>query len=103
VYAYEDKLKLESEGRTIKPDFTIENLENGRIFYWEHLGMLARDDYRQKWNKKLQGYLNDGFVLSSKAKGNDNRVLIVTEDNASGGVDSQYFDELVQTIILGDK
>ncbi|NLG04602.1 MAG: AAA family ATPase, partial [Clostridia bacterium] len=62
-YAYENKLTLLSTGRTIKPDFTIEHLGTGRVFYWEHLGMMTREDYRQKWEKKKQGYIDDGFVV----------------------------------------
>jgi len=99
-YAYEDKLTLEGSGRTIKPDFTIENLDTGRIFYWEHLGMLTKEEYREKWNLKLQGYLDDGFVLHSKADYNDDKVLILTEENPNGGIDSQYFDQLVREVIL---
>jgi len=75
-------------------------LETGRIFYWEHLGMLTKEDYREKWNKKLNGYLNDGFVLHKDATFKDTKVLIVTEENPNGGVDSQYFDQLVRTVIL---
>ncbi len=43
-YAYEDTLTLEGSGRTIKPDFTVENLDTGRIFYWGHLGMLSKEE-----------------------------------------------------------
>lgn len=99
-YAYENKLKLENSGRTIKPDFTIEHLGNGRRFYWEHLGMMTRDDYREKWEKKKKGYLNDGFVLFSEAKSDTDKVLIITEENPNGGVDSQYFDQIVRKYIL---
>lgn len=99
-YAYEDKLSLQGSGRTIKPDFTIENLDTGRIFYWEHLGMLTKEDYREKWNKKLHGYLEDGFVLHDNADYNDEKVLILTEENPNGGIDSQYFDQLVREVIL---
>jgi hypothetical protein len=101
TYAYENKLQLEAEGRVVKPDFTIENLDTGRIFYWEHLGMMSRKDYREKWIKKLEGYKNDGFVLHSEATPNDEKILIITEDNPNGGIDSKYIDNIVQEIILG--
>ena len=39
TYAYENRLVLNS-GRTLKPDFTIVDLQTGRRFYWEHLGLL---------------------------------------------------------------
>jgi hypothetical protein len=99
-YAYEDKLKLSSYEKEVKPDFTIENIETGRIFYWEHLGMMTKEQYREKWEKKLSAYMEDGFVLHGNAKPSDDKVLIVTEENPNGGVDSKYFDEIVRKIIL---
>lgn len=102
TYAYEDKLRLEVEERTVKPDFTIEHLDTGRIFYWEHLGMMAQKNYREKWLKKLEGYRNDGFVLHTEAGPTDDKVLIITEDNPNGGIDSKYIDDLVGQIILED-
>lgn len=62
-YAYEDKLKFDNTARTVKPDFTIENLSTGKKFYWEHVGMMTKTDYREKWEKKLASYIQDGFVL----------------------------------------
>lgn len=99
-YAYENKLKLETTGRTIKPDFTIENLGTGKVFYWEHLGMMTREDYREKWEKKKQGYIDDGFVLFTEAGADDDKVLIISEENPNGGIDSQYFDEIIRKYIL---
>ncbi len=100
TYAYENKLQLEATDRTIKPDFTIEHLDTGRIFYWEHLGMMTQKDYREKWMKKLEGYRKDGFVLHTEATSTNDKVLIITEDNPGGGIDSSYIDGLVQDVIL---
>jgi hypothetical protein len=100
TYAYEDKLKLESSERVIKPDFTVDNLSTNKRFYWEHLGMMTKTDYREKWEKKLESYKNDGFVLHTEAKPTDSKVLIITEENPNGGINSQYIDELVNTYIL---
>ncbi|MDD5703111.1 MAG: AAA family ATPase [Dehalococcoidales bacterium] len=101
-YAYEDKLKLVKGGRTVKPDFTIESLVTRKLFYWEHLGMMTKTDYREKWQKKLQGYQQEGFVLYTEAKPADERILITTEDNPSGGINSQEIDRIVRTTILGE-
>lgn len=62
--------------------------------------MMTKSDYRDKWQKKLNGYLTDGFVLHTKATSDDDKVLIITEENPNGGIDSQYFDQLVRQIIL---
>lgn len=40
-YSYENKLKLEIVNKTIKPDFTIENLNTGENFL---LGAFRNDD-----------------------------------------------------------
>jgi len=101
TYAYENKLEIKSSGRTVKPDFTIEHLASGRVYYWEHLGMMTIDEYREKWLKKERGYLDDGFVIFTEAKEGDEKILILTEDNPSGGVDSKYFDEIIKKHILG--
>ena len=101
TYAYEDKLKLDNSERTIKPDFTIDSLVTGKRFYWEHLGMMTKTDYREKWQKKLQGYLDDGFVVYKEGETNDSdRILIITEENPNGGINSQAIDQLVRKAIL---
>lgn len=102
TYAYEDKLKLDNSERTIKPDFTVDNLSTGKRFYWEHLGMMTKTDYREKWQKKLVGYLKDGFVLHTEAKTDDERILIITEENPNGGINSQEIDNLVKRYILDE-
>ncbi len=62
--------------------------------------MMTDEQYRKKWEKKLQGYLEDGYVLHSQAKEGDDKILILTEENPLGGIDSQYFDKLIQEVIL---
>lgn len=99
-YAYENKLEIKSSGRTVKPDFTIEHIATGKLFYWEHLGMMTLDSYREKWEKKKQGYLDDGFVLWTEADDDSEKVLILTEENPNGGIDSQYFNEIIKKYIL---
>ena len=101
-YAYEAKLTIENSGRSIKPDFTIDNMETHKRFYWEHLGMMSKTDYREKWEKKLEGYLADGFVLHTKAGPDDDKVLIITEENLRGGINSADMNQLIKVIILDE-
>ncbi len=101
TYAYEAKLTIENSGRSIKPDFTIDNLGTHKRFYWEHLGMMSKTNYREKWGKKLEGYLKDGFVLHTDAGPDDDKVLIITEENLRGGIDSASIDRLITRVILG--
>jgi hypothetical protein len=100
IYSYEDKLKFEQTGRSVKPDFTIDNLASGKRFYWEHLGMMTRKSYRDKWTLKLEGYRNEGFVRHTEVTPTDEKVLIITEENPNGGIDSQQIDGIIREVIL---
>jgi exodeoxyribonuclease V alpha subunit len=42
------------DGSFYLPDFTIE--WRGRKFFWEHLGLLDKPDYKAKWEAKKQWY-----------------------------------------------
>jgi len=42
------------DGSFYLPDFTI--TWRGEKYYWEHLGLLERDEYRQKWEIKKAWY-----------------------------------------------
>lgn len=64
--------------------------------------MMTIDDYREKWEKKKQSYLDDGFVVFTGAKEDDEKILILTEENPTGGVDSRYFEEIIKKYILGE-
>jgi ATP-dependent exoDNAse (exonuclease V) alpha subunit len=99
-YAYEDKLRFEDTGRGILPDFTIDNLVTGKRFYWEHLGLMTLKDYRDKWEKKLDAYKKNGFVLHRAALPSDERILIVTEEDPNGGINSEEMNELIKSVIL---
>ena len=99
TYSYESKLEL-STGRTIKPDFTIEDIATGRKFYWEHLGLLDSIEYKSKWELKRQAYLSDGVVLAENATIEDDVILITTEDSPQGGINSQSIDDKVKQFIF---
>jgi len=102
TYAYENRLKLSTEGRKVKPDFTIDNNLTKKRFYWEHLGMMTNTGYREKWQMKLESYKKEGFVLFTEAQPTDGLILITTEDNPNGGINSQEIDNIVRTTILGE-
>ena len=53
-YQYEEKLFYGNDGRHIEPDFTVRI--NGKTYFWEHLGMMNRDDYSSHWSEKLKIY-----------------------------------------------
>ena len=52
-FQYEFRL-IAPDGSRRWPDFTIE--WRGKTYYWEHLGMLDAEDYRQGWELKKTWY-----------------------------------------------
>lgn len=67
-YLYEKRL-FESYS-----DFTIMHPITGKIYYWEHFGMLDNDDYCRKAGLKMMRYLQDGLTPAS--------CLIVTSEDS---------------------
>ncbi|MDF4221089.1 hypothetical protein PXC01_05780 [Maribacter sp. M208] len=42
-------------------DFTITNKLNRKVFYWEHLGMINSEEYKEKMVNKIEWYLSNGI------------------------------------------
>lgn len=95
---YEKPLVL--AGSTRYPDFTIQDDISGRTIYWEHLGLLHREDYRQSWEKKLAWYRANG-VLPHEEGGGPSGTLVVTRDDPQGGFDSQSITQLLKDLFGG--
>ena len=53
AFEYEKPLYA-PDGSFYLPDFTI--TWRGERFFWEHLGLLVRDEYRRKWQIKREWY-----------------------------------------------
>lgn len=70
------------DGTMYLPDFTI-NI-HGEQWYWEHLGMLTNQKYREHWENKKNWYKKHGFA--------DN--LITTTEN--NGFDSQRVRQIIR-------
>ena len=64
------------------PDFTVHY--QGRIWYWEHLGMLDKATYKSDWETKLRWYEENGY--SDK--------LITSEDHPEGLGGTLYADKI---------
>lgn len=96
-YVYENPIK-DDRGIEIHPDFTIER--NGKTYYWEHLGMLTKDDYRTKWVLKQEWYLHNGVISLNDAGENDNKILITTRDKADGGIDSENIRSIIENDLI---
>ena len=96
-YIYERPLRIDNV--TKYPDFTIEDVESGRNFYWEHLGMLHVPNYRKRWEEKLNWYKANDILPYEEGEG-EKGTLIITSDSAQGGISSQEIERIIRTVIL---
>jgi len=60
-YRYE--CPLEVNGIIIHPDFTLINPKTGKIYYWEHLGMMDDRQYVSDALKRIQNYEAAGIAI----------------------------------------
>jgi hypothetical protein len=95
---YEKPLTL--NGSTRYPDFTIEDEISGRNIYWEHLGMLERQDYRKSWEAKLAWYRANG-VLSAEDGGGPRGTLVTSTESSTKGFDFSTVQENIRVHLNG--
>lgn len=94
-YHYEQPLEL---GGVVKyPDFTIEDDAAGVTYYWEHCGMLHDAAYRRRWEEKQAWYREQGVLLLDDG-GGPKGTLVVTRDQAAGGIDSPAITALIAQV-----
>lgn len=46
------------------PDFTIKHPITGKLYYWEHFGLMDNHDYAKKTAEKLHTYISYGIIPS---------------------------------------
>lgn len=85
-FRYECKLTLDDI--TFFPDFTIMHPESGKLFYWEHLGMMDDPVYIQKTFSKLQVYASFGIIPSIN--------LILTSETKDSPFTSLQAEQIIQ-------
>ena len=93
----EYEYKLEIDGQIKRPDFYIVDDDSGIDYYWEHLGMLNDSDYAQKWNEKLDWYKSKN-ILPFEDGGGDNGSLIITKDDAKGGISAKDIAKIIEDV-----
>lgn len=94
-YHYEQP--LEFDGVAKYPDFTIEDDNTGKTYYWEHCGLLHDPAYRRRWDEKKQWY-REHDVLPREESGGPKGTLIETRDDAVGGINSQTISQILKDI-----
>ncbi|MGY3214480.1 ATP-dependent DNA helicase [Mucilaginibacter sp. HD30] len=97
-YAYEAPIS-DDKGIVIHPDFTIEDAASGIVYYWEHLGLMTKDDYRSKWKRKQEWYTRNGIIENTLDPDADKQ-LIITRDKPDGGIDAQEIRLLIEKLFI---
>ena len=85
-FRYESELELGQV--TVYPDFTIRHPKTGKLFLWEHLGMVDEPAYRRNTLSKLQLYMEHGWIPSVN--------LILTFETKEYPLDMAYVEGLIK-------
>ncbi|MBU1566857.1 MAG: AAA family ATPase [Proteobacteria bacterium] len=88
-FFYEKKYSPKGRSFSIKPDFTL-CFKDGRIVYWEHLGLLTNNSYLKNWNSRIEIYKEEGLFDQ----------LITTDDLY--GIDDRKIESVIEDVILND-
>ena len=98
TFAYEDELELpfENGNVTVRPDFTV--VANGKTYYWEHLGMLDREDYARNWRERRDAFEKAGLlpqlITSDDMRGvSEERIQTIITDMLAGALTGSAEDE----------
>jgi hypothetical protein len=96
---YEKELEI---NEVVKyPDFTIDDADAGKIYYWEHCGMMHDYEYVERWQEKLKWY-RENDILPWEEGGGKRGTLIVSEDKPKaidgatrGAISLKEIEELI--------
>ena len=76
----------------LAPDFTIKRRRDGKIFYWEHCGMLQNAAYKSRYKWKMDIYETLNIVPW------DN--LIVTYEDGQNNIDMRIIESEIVNKLL---
>ena len=91
-YKYECPLVLKN-GNTIHPDFTVLNIRERRVIYWEHRGMMDDKDYARNAVARTKTYMANGFYLGTS--------LIITEETSATPLGTNEIEAVIKKYVLG--
>jgi len=73
---------------TLYPDFTIKHPRTGKIYYWEHFGMMDEPAYYKSAYSKLQLYTSHKIIPTIQ--------LITTFETKEHPLDSETIDNMIK-------
>lgn len=87
---YEVPLVLKGYGK-VRPDFLVLNVRTRQEYIWEHLGMLDDPAYLEKAMKKIEAYIENGYIPGIN--------LIITFESGKHPLDLRTVDALIDTYL----
>ena len=84
-YLYERKIEGRNTGGKMLPDFVFVSTKD-ELLVWEHLGMLDKPEYRERWDIKRRWYEDNGFIQGVN--------FFVSRDESNGSLDSQVIRKI---------
>lgn len=77
---------------TIYPDFTIMHPKTGKIYYWEHFGMMNDFKYNRNIGERIQTYVNNEIIPSVD--------LITTYETSNHPLTIQKVEKMVKEYFI---
>lgn len=87
-YAYESGVLMDNTVEVWHPDFSVLNKNTGKVFYWEHFGMMDNPEYLNNFQYKLERFAKKGIFPGES--------LIITTESSSRPLDTNYVDLLIK-------
>lgn len=88
-YKYECPLKLRN-GVILFPDFTVLNVRERKVIYWEHRGMMDDREYCRDSVSRIKTLCKNGIVLG------DN--LVVTEETSTNPLGTDEIEQVIMRV-----
>ena len=89
-FKYEVALRI--NGLTIYLDSVIKRKRDGKIFIWEHFGLIYLDKYRRNMYERLEELHQAGF--------NPWDNLLMSFDSEDGSIDVDFVERMVKLYLL---
>lgn len=80
-----------ANGKVIYPDFTILNVKERKVMYWEHRGMMDDKEYAKNSVARIKLYMKNGYF-----PGND---LIITEETSITPLGTDEIEAVIKNIL----
>lgn len=90
-YHYEKPLYLNGYG-TVYPDFLTLNKRKRKEIYWEHLGLMDKQDYCEKTIRKLETMQKNGIYLGEN--------LIITFETQTHPLNMRIVEDMIKRYLV---